>query len=247
MHDNTQIIFVDTPGIHKKERLLNKYMMDEALKAIGDSDLIIYLSAITDKLTDYEKFLEMIEGKNKKHIVVLTKMDHASQGEVLKKLGEYQKYQDKFEAIVPFSVKKNVGRKALLDEISRLIPESPFLFETDILTTEYIRDIYKELIRESVFENLSDEIPYESDVVVQEVVESENLDKVSATIIVEKEVQKRMIVGTKGEGIKRVGIVARKMMERFSGKKIYLDLRVSVRKGWSKNRDALGELGYSFE
>ena len=247
MHENTQIIFVDTPGIHKKERLLNKYMMDEALKAIGDSDLIIYLCATTDKLNDYEKFLEMIDGKNKKHIVVLTKMDHASQGEVLKKLGKYQKYQDKFEAIVPFSVKKNVGRRALLDEVSKLMPESPFLFETDILTTEYIRDIYKELIRESVFENLSDEIPYESDVVVQEVVESENLDKVSATIIVEKEVQKRMIVGTKGEGIKRVGIVARKMMERFSDKKIYLDLRVSVRKGWSKNRDALGELGYSFE
>ncbi len=247
MYDNTQIIFVDTPGIHKKERLLNKYMMDEALKAIGDSDLIIYLSAITDKLHDYEKFLDMMDGKSKKHIVVLTKMDHVSQGEVLKKLGEYQKYQDKFEAIVPFSVKKNVGRRALLDEVSKLMPESPFLFETDMLTTEYIRDIYKELIRESVFENLSDEIPYESDVYVESVIESNNLDKITATIIVEKEVQKRMIVGTKGEGIKRVGIVARKMMERFSGKKIYLDLRVVVKKGWSKSRDSLGELGYNFE
>jgi len=244
MHKDAQIIFVDTPGIHEKERLLNQFMMDEALKAMGDADLIIFLAPITDKLDEYEKFLKMTEAKNTKHIVLLTKMDHVKQGDVLKKLGEYQKYQDRFEAIIPFSVNKKVGKDQLLDEISKHLPDSPFLFDTEILTTDNIRDIYKELIRESIFENLSDEIPYESDVTIEKINETDSLDTVYATIVVEKETQKGMIVGQKGEGIKRVGKSARKQMELFSGKKIFLDLHVSVKRGWSKNRDGLEEFGY---
>ena len=249
MHENpqsqeSQIIFVDTPGIHEKERLLNKFMMDEALKAIGDADLIVFLAPITDKLLEYEKFLKMIEKKNTKHIVLLTKMDHVKQGDILKKLGEYQKYQDRFEAIIPFSVNKKVGKKQLLDEICKYLPESPFLFDPEILTTDNIRDIYKELIRESIFENLSDEIPYESDVTIEKINETDTLDTVYATIVVEKDTQKGMIVGQKGEGIKRVGKLARQQMEIFSGKKIFLDLHVSVKKGWSKNREGLEEFGY---
>ena len=249
MHENnqsqeSQIIFVDTPGIHEKERLLNKFMMDEALKAIGDADLIVFLAPITDKIAEYEKFLKMIEKKNTKHIVLLTKMDHVKQGDILKKLGEYQKYQNKFEAIIPFSVNKKVGKKQLLDEICKYLPVSPFLFDPEILTTDNIRDIYKELIRESIFENLSDEIPYESDVTIEKIDEEENIDRVYATIVVEKDTQKGMIVGQKGEGIKRVGKFAREQMEVFAGKRIFLDLHVSVKKGWSKNREGLEEFGY---
>ncbi len=246
MHEDTQIIFVDTPGIHEKERLLNQFMMDEALKAMGDADLIVFLAPITDKLTEYEKFLKMTEAKGTKHIVLLTKMDHVKQGDILKKLGEYQKYQDRFEAIIPFSVNKKVGKAQLLDEISKHLPVSPFLFDAEILTTDNIRDIYKELIRESIFENLSDEIPYESDVTIEKINETEDLDTVYATIVVEKDTQKGMIVGQKGEGIKRVGKLARRQMELFSGKKIFLDLHVSVKKGWSKNRDGLEDMGYIF-
>ena len=246
MHEDTQIIFVDTPGIHEKERLLNKFMMDEALKAIGDADLIVFLAPITDKLTEYEKFLKMTEAKGTKHIVLLTKMDHVKQGEILKKLAEYQKYQDRFEAIIPFSVNKKVGKKQLLDEISKLLPSSPFLFDPEILTTDNIRDIYKELIRESIFENLSDEIPYESDVIIDKIDEDDTMDRVYATIIVEKDTQKGMIVGEKGAGIKRVGKLARSQMELFSGKKIFLDLHVSVKRGWSKSRDGLEDMGYTF-
>ncbi len=244
MHDDAQIIFVDTPGIHEKERLLNQFMLDEALKAMGDSDLIIFLAPVTDKLTEYEKFLKLTQSKGVKHIVVLTKIDHVKQGDILAKLGEYQKYQDHFEAIIPFSVNKKVGKKQLLDEICKHLPNSPFLYDPEILTTEHIRNIYKELIRESIFENLSDEIPYESDVTIEKIDESDNMDKVYATIVVEKETQKGMIVGQKGAGIKRVGKLAREQMELFSGKKIFLDLHVAVKKGWSKNKDGLEEFGY---
>ena len=244
MHENAQIIFVDTPGIHQKEKLLNQFMLEEALKAMGDSDLIVFLAPVTDKLAEYEKFLALVQAKGVKHIVVLTKIDHVKQEDILKKLKEYQKYQDRFEAIIPFSVNKKVGKKQLLDEIVKHLPFSPFLYDTEILTTDNIRDIYKELIRESIFENLSDEIPYESDVIIDRINEEDEIDRVFATIIVEKETQKGMIVGQRGEGIRRVGKCAREQMELFSGKKIFLDLHVVVKKGWSKNKEGLEEFGY---
>ena len=245
MHEENQLIFVDTPGIHKKERLINQFMLEEALKAMGDSDLIVFLAPVTDKLVEYEKFLALDE-KRVKHIVLLTKIDHVPRMKILQKLGEYQKYQDEFEAIIPFSVNRKVGKKALLDEVVKNLPISPAFFDTDIMTTDNIRDIYKELIRESVFENLSDEIPYESDVTIEKIDESDEMDRVYATIVVEKETQKGIIVGNRGEGIKRVGKFARQQLEIFSQKKIYLDLHVSVKKGWSKSRGSLEDQGYIF-
>lgn len=246
MHRGNQLIFVDTPGIHQKERLINEFMLEEALKAMGDSDLILFLAPVTDNLKEYERFLSLKESKRAKHIIVLTKIDHVSQAKILQKLSEYQKYQDSFEAIIPFSVNKRVGKKALLDEVVKHLPPSPPFYDTDIMTTDNIRDIYKELIRESIFENLSEEIPYESDVTIEKIDESDNIDRVYATIIVEKATQKGIIVGNRGVGIKRVGKFARKQLELFSRKKIYLDLHVSVKKGWSKSRAGLEEQGYIF-
>ena len=246
MHKNTQIIFVDTPGIHKKEKLLNQFMLDEALKALGDSDLHLFLAPVNDSMEYYEEFLKLRKNKNIPHIVLLTKVDRVSNEKVLKKLQEYSKYADKFEAIIPFSVKKGGSKEQLLNEISKYLPEHPWLYDSELLTTENIRDIYKELIREAIFEKLSEEIPYESDVIIEKIDEQENLDIVMATIVVEKETQKRMIIGKKAQTIKRVGKYAREQMEEFSGKKIYLDLNVSVKKGWSKNRKFLEDLGYIF-
>jgi len=246
MHDNAQIIFVDTPGLHEKEKLLNQFMMEEALKAIGDADLILFLAPASDSLDAYRKFLERVGKRETPHIVVLTKIDRVSNEALLKKIAEYQKYQERFEALIPFSVKRGGDRKQLLDEIAKHLPEHPWLYDPEILTTETIREIYRELIRESIFENLSDEIPYESDVVIDRVEEEEAIDRVYATIVTEKETQKRMIIGRGGETIRRVGRDARRLMEAFSGKQIYLDLHVVVRKGWSKNRKSLEAVGYIF-
>jgi len=246
MHKNTQIIFVDTPGIHKKEKLLNKFMLDEALKALGDSDLHLFLAPINDPISHYEEFLELRKNKNIPHIVLLTKVDRGTNEKVLKKLQEYSKYADEFKAIIPFSVKKGGSKEQLLDEIAKYLPEHPWLFDSELLTTENVRDIYKELIREAIFEKISDEIPYESDVVIDKIDEKDNLDVVTATIVVEKDTQKRMIIGKGAQSIKRVGQYARKEMEEFSGKKVYLDLNVSVKKGWSKSKGLLEDLGYIF-
>ncbi len=246
MHGDDQIIFVDTPGLHEKEKLLNQFMLDEALKAMGDCDLILFLAPVTDNLKEYEKFLELPQTKKLRHIILLTKIDFVKPAELLNKLGQYQKYQDRFEAIIPFSVKKNVGKTQLLDEIVKYLPVSPHLYDPELLTTDNIRDIYRELVRESIFENVSDEIPYESDVVIDKIEESDEMDRVFATIVVEKETQKGILVGNRAETIKRVGKSAREQMELFSGKKIYLDLFVAVKKGWSKNKESLEEFGYIF-
>jgi GTP-binding protein Era len=245
-HKNSQIVFVDTPGIHKRERLLNRFMMEEVIKAIGDSDLAIFIAPITDRPKEYEKFLKLVESKGIEHILVLSKIDTISSDKILEKISQYQKYQDRFVALIPYSVKRGIGKKELLDLVSKHLPPHPWLYEPELLSTENVRDIYKEFIREAIFDKLSDEIPYESDVIIDEIVESENIDRVYATIITEKESQKGVIVGGRGESIKRVNIKARRLMEKFSQKKVFLETRVVVRKGWSRDKRVLETIGYIF-
>ncbi len=243
MYDNNQIVFVDTPGIHETEKLLNQFMLDEALKAIGDCDLILFLAPITDKLTHYENFLEKNK-KDTKHILLLTKIDNVTNNEVLKKIKEYEKYANRYEAIIPVSIKKQTKHSNILDVVINHLPEHPYLFDPEILTTEHMRDIFKEFIRESIFENISDEIPYETDVLINKVEEKRDLDVIKATIIVQKGTQKGMIVGKRGSAIKRIGKDARLKIEKLTQRKCFLELFVSVKKGWTKNRQGLKELGY---
>lgn len=244
MHENNQFIFIDTPGIHQREKLLNKFMLNEVMRAMGDSDLILFLVPLTDGLKDYENFLNSKFAKKTKHIILLTKIDETSQENLLLKLNEYQKYQDRFEAIVPFSVKKNIKKNILLNELLKYLPTHPHFFDPEIMTNSTIKDVYKELIMESIFQNLSDEIPYETDIIINSIDESEEIDKIDATIIVEKSSQKSMIIGKNGQTIKRVGKTARFLLEIFSQKKIYLKLITSVKKGWSKNIKSLEKQGY---
>lgn len=246
MHNDDQIVFVDTPGIHETEKLLNQFMLDEALKAMGDCDLILFLAPVTDKVQHYEDFL-VKNKKNTKHILLLTKIDYVSNQELLDKMKEYEKYSDKYESIIPVSIKKGTKHSDILDSVVKELPEHPYLFDPEILTTEHLRDIYKEFIRESIFENISDEIPYETDVLINKVEEKDNVDVIKATIIVQKSTQKGMIIGKGAAAIKRIGKDARTKIEKLSGKKVYLELFVSIKKGWTKNKQGLKELGYDVD
>ena len=243
MYEDTQIIFVDTPGLHEREKILNQFMLDEALKAMGDCDLIVYLAPVTDSVEHYQSFLQRNNDKVK-HIIVLSKIDQVSQAKLFKKINEYNQFSNNFEALIPVAIPKKVGHKDLLHTISKNLPESPFLYDPDDLTSELVRDIYAGFIREGIFENISDEIPYESDVLIDSIEEDKNLDKIYATIIIEKESQKGIIIGKGGESIKRIGKYAREKIELLSGKKIYLNLQVSVKKGWTKDKAFLEEIGY---
>ncbi len=246
MHGDTQIIFVDTPGLHEREKILNQFMLDEALKAMGDCDLIVYLAPVTDTLEHYEKFLKLNNARVK-HIIALSKIDQVSQDKLFKKINSYAPYAQHFEALIPVAISKKIGHEDLLREISKNLPDSPFLFDPEDLTSELVRDIYAGFIREAIFENISDEIPYESDVIIDSIKEAGNLDKIHATIIIEKESQKGIIIGKGGEAIKRIGQYARMKIETLSGKKAYLDLQVSVKKGWTKDKSFLEEIGYKSE
>ena len=244
MYEDTQIIFVDTPGIHEREKILNQYMLDEALKAMGDCDLIVYLAPITDSTEHYEKFLKLNNSKVK-HIVVLSKIDQVSQEKLFKRIASYNKFSDHFEALIPVAIPKKIGHDELLKVISKNLPESPFLYDPDDLTSELVRDIYAGFIREGIFANVSDEVPYEADVLIDAIEEDNNIDRIFATIIIEKESQKGIIIGKGGESIKRIGKYSREKIEKLSGKKAYLELQVSVKKGWTKDKSFLEKIGYS--
>ena len=246
MHEEDQIVFVDTPGIHETEKLLNQFMLDEALKAMGDCDLILFLAPVTDSLKYYEDFLEKNK-KNTKHILLLTKIDFVNNDELMLKLKEYEKYSDKYEAMIPISIKKATKKSDILDVVLKYLPEHPYLFDPEIMTTEHLRDLYKEFIRESIFENISDEIPYEADVIINKIEEKPNVDVIRATIIVQKDSQKGMIIGQQATAIKRIGKAARIKIEKLSGKKCFLELFVSVKKNWTKNKDALKSMGYDID
>ena len=246
MHEEDQIVFVDTPGIHETEKLLNQFMLDEALKAMGDCDLILFLAPVTDSLKYYEDFLEKNK-KNTKHTLLLTKIDFVNNDELMLKLKEYEKYSDKYEAMIPISIKKATKKSDILDVVVKYLPEHPYLFDPEIMTTEHLRDLYKEFIRESIFENISDEIPYEADVMINKIEEKPNVDVIRATIIVQKDSQKGMIIGQQATAIKRIGKAARIKIEKLSGKKCFLELFVSVKKNWTKNKDALKSMGYDID
>jgi len=247
MHKGNQIIFVDTPGLHEREKILNQFMLDEALKAIGDCDIVVYLAPVTDSVEHYQKFLELNKNK-RKHIIVISKIDQVSQEKLMQKIAEYNEFGDSFQALIPMSVNKNTGAENLLDAISKNLEESPYLYDPEHLTTELVRDIYKEFIREAIFENISDEIPYETDVIIDKIDEmpkkSKIGEKIRATIIIQKESQKGIIIGKGGEAIKRIGRDARIKIEQLAGHQVYLELFVSVKKGWTNDLKMLEELGY---
>lgn len=242
MHKNSQIVFVDTPGLHDKERELNKFMLSEALRALEDCDLTCFLVPVTDNLKDYENFLE--HSKGRAHIVVLTKCDFVKSEDVIKKLQEYSKYSERFLDIVPLSATKDRGKEQLLDTIYKYLDEGEYYYDSDMMSNVYVKDIYKELIRETLFDKYSDEIPYGSDVVIESIDEGEGLDRVFAIVVVEKESQKGIVIGKGGEALKRLGKDARLKLEEFSGKKIYLKLFVKVVKNWTNNKKSIEDMGY---
>lgn len=244
MEGETQIIFVDTPGIHKQEKLLNQYMFKEAMGAMQDCDFAVFLAPIKDKISFYEEFLSLCA---KPHLLLLTKTDLSSKAELLAKIAEYKSFENHYKALIPISCKDLKSLKEVTQILAQFMPTNPYYYDPEILSPNTTQEIVKEMIREAVFENLSDEIPYESDVLINHYQESLKLDKIKATIIVHKQSQKGVVIGKGGAALKRIGKEARESIEKFVGKKVYLELWVKVMAGWSKERENLKKIGYNFE
>ncbi|MBR8464044.1 GTPase Era [Campylobacter sp. faydin G-24] len=240
MNGEDQVIFIDTPGLHESNKKLNQLMINEAIKSMGDCDLIIFIASIHDSTENYEKFLSL--KPTKPHILVLSKIDEAKNEAVLKKMTQYNKFSDHFVSLVPFSTKQLTYKKPLLDEICKLLPEHPYFYNPEFITTTNEKEIFRDFILEAIYENLSDEIPYSSEVVVDKVIERDNVTNVYATVITERDTHKSMIIGKNGETIKRIGITARKLIAILTQKKIFIKLVVIVKKGWSKNEKTIKNL-----
>jgi len=243
MNGEDQIIFTDTPGLHESNKAINQLLINQAIKSMGDCDLIVFLAPIHDDTSDYEKFLAL--NPEKPHVLVLTKVDESSNAKVLEKITQYQKFQDKFAALLTFSTKQPTYKKPLLDEICKLLPEHEYFYDPEFLTPTNEKEIFREFILEAIYENLSDEIPYLSDAIIKSVKEKTGITEIYASIITEREIHKSMIIGKNGETIKRIGIFARKLIQNLTNTKVFLKLDVVVKKGWSKEEKSLNQIiGY---
>ena len=243
MNGEDQIIFTDTPGLHESNKAINQLLISQAIKSMGDCDLIVFLAPIHDDTSDYEKFLAL--NPEKPHILVLTKVDESSNAKVLEKITKYQKFQNKFAALLTFSTKQPTYKKPLLDEICKLLPEHEHFYDPEFLTPTNEKEIFREFILEAIYENLSDEIPYLSDAIIKSVKEKTGITEIYASIITERDIHKSMIIGKNGETIKRIGIFARKLIQNLTNTKVFLKLDVVVKKGWSKEEKSLNQIiGY---
>ena len=237
MHDENQLIFIDTPGLHKSDKLFNQSLIQSAKKAIQDCDVILFVASAKDSTRDYEDFLSL--NSKKPHLLLLNKIDLLSQAELLKKIKEYESFSSYFKALLPYSSKVKTHRKPLLDELCKYLNFQNYYYDTDILSPDKEKDIYKELILEALFESFSDELPYSSDVLIENVSQKNKTLHIEANIITDTNSHKVILIGQRAEAIKRLGIRARKKLENFTLTKVNLKLFVSLKKAWTKDKKFL--------
>ncbi|AJC86243.1 GTPase Era [Campylobacter sp. RM16704] len=237
MHENHQLIFIDTPGLHTSSKAMNQLMIDLAIKSIADCDVILFVASIYDDINDYENFLSL--NPKVPHIVLINKVDLVKKEVLLKKLSEYSRFSSYFSAIIPYSAKQKFYKKILLDEMIKYLPNHPYYFDPEFITTTNEKDIYRDFILESIYENLSDEIPYSTEVKIEKIEELEQIYYINAIIITDSNSHKGMILGKDGATIKRIGKEARIKIEKLAQKKVMLKLFVQLEKNWHKNEQNL--------
>lgn len=247
--ENSQIVFLDTPGILKPTYLLQEKMIEDIDLSVKDADLFVIIYDVSSESSfkesvENEYIKKIIDGKSKQKILVLNKVDTITQQNALDLIEQFEK-QNIFKSVIPVSAKLNFNIERLRNEIVELLPEGNKFYPDDIVAEEQERFFVSEIIREKIFELYEDEIPYSCEVLIAEFKERENAkDFISAEIVVERESQKPIIIGKAGTAIKRLGEKSRKGIEEFLGRDIYLELRVKVREKWRSNPNMLKSFGY---
>ncbi|MEX1667615.1 GTPase Era [Zhongshania guokunii] len=241
-----QAIYVDTPGMHlKEEKALNRYMNKAASSAIKDVDLILFLVDRDRWIDDDDLVLKILENARSPVVLVINKVDRLDdKGQLLPLITNLQsKY--KFADVVPVSALQGHNREELEKVIARFLPESIHMFPEDQITNRSERFLAAELVREKIMRQLGEEIPYSMTVEIEEFTESPRLLEISALILVERDGQKKIIIGEGGSRLRQIGTEARKDMERAFDNKVMLRLWVKVKSGWSDDERALRSLGYT--
>ena len=242
---NGQIVFIDTPGVHHAKSRLNRSLVDTAMESIQGVDVILFLVAATSSpAAEKEMLAEILSGVTVPVFLIINKVDLVDKGRLLQAMEAYSTLFP-FREIVPVSAQKGDGVERLVELVCQYLPEGPAYFPDDILTDLPERFVVAEMIREKVFRLTHDEIPYSVAVQVESFKERPGgLIAISAVIIVERDSQKGIVIGKRGEMLKRIGTAARLEIERFLAEKVYLELFVKVSRDWSENPQKLKEFGY---
>ncbi len=248
--EDHQIIFLDTPGILEPVYLLQEKMVEFINQAIKDADILLVLFDIeTDpggsEILEDEILFKNIHKHRAKKIAIINKVDLSNDVQV-KRLAEKLENTKLFDEILTVSAYLGFNVNILLDKIKELLPVGPKYYPDDQISNENERFFVSEIIREKIFELYQDEIPFSTEVLIEDFKEREKAkDFISASIIVEKETQKPIIIGKNGEMIKKLGKISRTSIENFLGREVYLELRVKVRPKWRSNQNLLKNFGYS--
>ncbi|MBT4869329.1 MAG: GTPase Era [Polaribacter sp.] len=243
-HDDYQIVFSDTPGIIKPAYELQSSMMDFVKSALDDADILIYMVEVGEKELKNEAFFQKIIHSEIPVILLLNKIDTSSQEVVEQKVDYWkEKVPNAFVFVISALEKFNVD--SLFEKIVTLLPEAPPYYPKDQLTDKPERFFVNEKIREKILIHYKKEIPYSVEVETEEFVEEENIVRIRSVIMVERETQKGIIIGHKGTAIKRVGAEARKDLEKFFEKKVFIELYVKVNKNWRSDKNQLKRFGYN--
>ncbi len=242
--DDFQVIFSDTPGIIKPAYELQASMMDFVKSAFEDADVLIYMVEIGEKELKDEAFFNKINNSRIPVLLLLNKIDTSNQ-EALEEQVQYWTNKVPNAELLPISALQKFNIQIVFEKILQLLPESPAFYPKDQLTDKPERFFVNESIREKILLHYKKEIPYAVEVVTESFVEDENIIRINSVIMVERETQKGIIIGHKGSALKRVGQEARKDLEKFFGKQIYIELFVKVNKNWRSNQNQLKRFGYN--
>ncbi|MEN6604802.1 MAG: GTPase Era [Bryobacteraceae bacterium] len=243
--DGAQIVFVDTPGIHKPDTTFNRRMMDTVRKALEDRDLLLYLVDATLPFQPAEEqALELIGKTAAPVLLLLNKVDAVKEKAQLLPLIERYSAMGRFEEIFPISALRSVGLEELKSAIVKRLPEGPQYFPDDYLTDQPERYLAAELIREKILHLTRQEVPHSVAVLVDKFEETPRITNIAATVYVERAGQKAIVIGAKGSMLKRVGTSARLEMESLFGRKIFLELFVKVQPGWRENPEFLNAIDW---
>ncbi|MCD7977814.1 MAG: GTPase Era [Tannerellaceae bacterium] len=244
--DDMQIVYSDTPGVLQPNYKLQETMLNFSQSALGDADVLLYVTDTVETADKNEDFLQKVKQVDSPILLLINKIDTTDQPTLEKLVARWKERLPQAE-IIPISALSNFGIDYVKQRVEALMPDSPPYFEKDALTDKPARFFVTEIIREKILLYYQKEIPYAVEVVVELFKEAEELIHIKALIIVERDSQKGIIIGHKGAALKKVGAMARKDIERFFEKKVFLEMFVKVEKDWRNRDNLLKNFGYRLD
>ena len=244
--EDYQIVYSDTPGVLRPNYKLQESMLGFSESALNDADVLLYMTDVVEKTDKNEKFLSKVQRVDVPVLLLINKVDQTNQKELEALVMQWKELLPKAE-IYPLSATNNFNIDTIKSRILELIPESPPYFEKDALTDRPARFFVTEIVREKILLYYQKEVPYSVEVVVEEFKEEEKIINMRVLIIVERDSQKGIIIGNKGSAIKKVGMMARKDIERFFDKQVFMEMYVKVEKDWRSRDNILKNFGYRLD